>query len=92
MIQIDPQRMLAIADALREQIPNVSPQASRPMIDAAGELQRLADQFERMRKAQAEAASKLVESLIADLTTNCDCAFCRAQRATEGKPSAGELN
>lgn len=91
MIQIDPQRMLAIADALREQIPNVSPQASRPMIDAAGELQRLADQFERMRKAQAEAASKLTESLVAALT-NCDCAFCRAQRATQGKPSAGELN
>ena len=85
-VQVDVKRMLAIAEALRQEIPKVSSQAARPMIDAAGELQRLADQVVQ--------ASELAEKVIASrgAPVLCQCPDCTARRAVEAKPNPENLN
>lgn len=80
-VQIDVQRMAAIAEQLRQQVPNASAEVARPMIDAAGELQRLVDQFDALQKAQA----KFVREILKRAAEECQCANCTARREAEGK-------
>lgn len=87
-IQLDPARMAAIAEALRQAIPKASPEAARPMIDAAGELQRIVDQ---VRSAQTEQAKALKE-LVSRVRENCTCADCTAKRAAASTLAPGSLN
>jgi hypothetical protein len=88
-LETDHARMCAIAESLRQQIPNVSAEAARPLIDAAAELQRIADQVFAYLKREEEAIRRLVEELA---RPTCQCAKCTARREAAGRPASGTLN
>lgn len=86
-LHLEPERLLSIAAALREQIPLVSSDAARSMIDAAAELQRLGDQLLAFRQQQLE--------LLKERASNCDCPVCTAERerlAAESTSTKQSLN
>lgn len=86
-LHIEPERLLSIAAALREQIPLVSSDAAKSMIDAAAELQRLGDQLLAFRQQQLE--------LLKERAANCTCPVCTAERerlAAEAAPTKQSLN
>lgn len=85
MIELDPTRLEAIAGALREQIPNATPNMAKPMIDAAAELQRLADLVKAVIARQLEQLMKAAEDI-------CQCPDCQARRAAADTPAPGGLN
>lgn len=89
-IQLDPARMAMIAEGLRIFIPTVSPEAARPMIDAAAELQRLADQVSALRAEHEKAVQKIVQTMVSAATCNCDS--CNAKRTAASKVAPGSLN
>lgn len=81
-LYLDAERMLAIAEELRKQIPLVSSDAARSMIDAAGELQRIGDQLNAFKKEQQE--------LIKNIAKDCDCPVCTARREAEASVTPKE--
>lgn len=87
-VQLDPARMAAIAEQLRRQIPNASAEAARPMIDAAGELQRLADQVIALQTEQAKTLKEIASRVV----QTCSCPDCTAKRATASNAAPGSLN
>lgn len=84
------QRMRAIAADLRQEAPGVAPQAGRPMLAGADELERLASELERVQREQAVANAhfRAVAVLTGDL---CGCAVCTARRGV-ARPAAHRLN
>lgn len=90
-VHIDVVRLAALAEALRVQIPNVSCQAARPMIDAAGELQRLADQFGQLHKQLDQQAVEIAGGIVLG-GPNCQCRKCVARRAAAAPSTPGDLN
>jgi hypothetical protein len=88
-LQTDLARMLAIAESLRREIPSVSAQAARPMIDAAAELQQIADRVSAHLKREEEAMKRLAEELARPF---CPCPTCTARRESAGRPASGTLN
>lgn len=88
-LQTDLERMLAIAESLRREIPNVSAQAARPMIDAAAELQRIADECSAHLRREEEARKRFAEELARRF---CTCPKCTARRTAAGTPASETLN
>lgn len=93
-VMLDAQRLARLAAGLREQIPHASPDVARPMIDAAGELQRLADEIVQFGQQNSEEAKKLHGSANPN-AGECRCVFCQIRRGIEAqqqKAKPGDLN
>lgn len=84
---IDGERLARLAANLRAQLPKTTDaEVSKAMVDAAGEMQRMADEIDLFGRENAAEPQERMKQAMAD---GCQCAQCTAvRRAAAGREQA----